>query len=429
MNWREKYKDKIVTANEAAKHIKSGDKIVTQQTHMPASALIDAIVRRADELRDVEFFSSVNVGREDFLKPEYKDSFKYNCIFLGPNSRTPYTENRAQLVPCHYSMMPRYLEEVYKPNVLVITVSEPDENGMTSYSLNVDYTKACMDICDLVIAQVNPYAPKTCGNEFSLDRIDYIVEYAEPLPELPSHKMSPIEQAIGEHIAPYIHDGACIQLGIGGVPDAVVACMYDKKDLGVHTEVFGDGIVDLYERGIITGKKKQIDVGKIVTNCVYGTRRVIDFVDNNPDVMITTVDYTNDPYVIAKNDNAISINAALQIDLFGQIAADTVNGKPYSGIGGQVDFVRGATLSKGGKSFITLPSTAKKGEISRIVPALPAGTPVTTSRYDVQYVVTEYGAVRLWGLNTRERAVAIISIAHPDFRGELTEAAKKMGLM
>lgn len=428
-NWREVYRDKLVTADEAAKKIKDGDKIVFQQTHMVTDGLIDAVAKRAEELHDVEFFGSTNIGRGTIFKPEYQDTFRYRCIFLDGNSRGSYVTGQSELVPCHYSMLNQYLEEVYKPNVLFVTLSMPDENGMTSLSVNVDFTEKCVDICDMVIGQLNPYAPKTVGNEISLDKFTWLVELEEPLPVLPQTKMSPVEQSIGEHIAPYIQDGDCIQVGIGGVPDALLACMYDKKDLGVHTEVFGDGIVDLYERGVITGKYKQIDVGKIVSNCVLGSRRALDFCDNNPDVLIRSVDYTNDPYVIRQNHNMISINAALQVDLFGQVAADTLNGRAYSGIGGQVDFVRGATMSKGGKSFISLPSTAKKGTASRIVPALNSNTPVTTSRYDVQYLVTEYGAVRLWGLSTRERAQAIISIAHPDFRAELTEQAKQMGLV
>lgn len=429
-NWREYYKDKIVTADEAVKAVKSGDKIVAQQTHMTAAGLLDALVRRAPELRDVEIFASTNIGRETFLLPEYKDSFKYRCIFLDGNSRDPYAEGRAQLVPCHYSMMPKYLEEVYKPNILFVTLSEPDENGLSSLSINVDFTRKCMEICDIVIGQINKYAPKTVGNEISLDDVTWIVEDSEPLPVLPEHTtLKPVEEAIGKNIAAFIHDGDCLQVGIGGIPDAVLACMYDKKDLGIHTEVFGDGVADLYEHGVITGKCKQIDKGKIVSNCVLGSRRAIDFCDNNPDVLIAPVDYTNDPVVIAKNDNVVSINAALQVDLFGQVAADTLNGRAFSGVGGQLDFVRGATMSKGGRSFITLPSTAKHGTISRIVPALPAGTPVTTSRYDIMYLVTEYGVVNLWGLSTRERAEAIIGLAHPDFREELTEAAKQMGLI
>lgn len=428
-NWREVYKDRIITAEEAAKKINSGDKVIIQQTHMIAQGILDEVVKRADELHDVEFFGSTTIGRADFMKPEYQDSFRYRCIFLDGNSRVAYPTGQASLVPLHYSRLNEYFRNQYHPNVFIVTLSEPDENGMTSMSLNVDYTETCLDICDVIIGQINPQAPKTCGTEIPLDKITWIVEKEEPLPVLPPTVMTEVEEKIGGFIAPYLHDRDCIQVGIGGVPDAALASLYDKKDLGVHTEVFGDGIVDLYEKGIITGKYKQIDQGKIITNCVFGTRKVIDFVDNNPDVLIKTVDYTNDPYVIAKNDNMVSINAALQVDLFGQIAADTVNGRAYSGIGGQVDFVRGATLSKNGRSFITLRSTAKKGTLSSVVPALPAGTPVTTSRYDVQHVVTEYGCVNLWGLSTRERAEAIISIAHPDFREELRDEAKKMGLI
>ena len=429
MDWREKYKNKIVTAEEAASHIKPGDKIVSQQTHMCAQALVDAVVARAGELEDVEFFSSVGVGREDFLKPEYAGSFRYNCIFLGPNSRNAFAEHRCTLVPCHYHLLPRYLAQVYKPNVLFVTLSPPDENGMCSFSLNSDYTEACVDICGTVIAQINANAPRSFGNSISLDRVTWIVEADTPLVEVPMGRVTELERKIGSYIAPLIPDGACLQLGIGGVPDGVLSLLHDKKDLGIHTELFSDGVVDLYNEGVITNARKQIDVGKIVTNTVMGTKKTFDFVNNNPDVLIKPVDYTNDPYVIAQNDNVISINACLQVDLFGQVAADTLNGRGYSGIGGQVDFVRGATASRGGKSFITLPSTAAKGTQSRIVCHIPAGTPVTTSRYDVQYLVTEYGIAHVWGMNTRERAEAIIALAHPDFREGLRRQAYEAGLL
>jgi 4-hydroxybutyrate CoA-transferase len=429
MNWRETYKNKIVTAEEAVSHIRSGDKIISQQTHMCAQALVDALVARADELHDVGIFSSVGVGREDFLKPEYFTSFKYNCIFLGPNSRDAFAEHRCTLVPCHYHQLPRYLTEVYQPNVLFVTLSVPDENGMSSFSLNTDYTKCCVDICDTVIAQINVNAPRSYGNEISLDQVTWIVEADTPLVEVPMGRISSLEQTIGSYIAPLIPDGACLQLGIGGIPDAVLSLLHHKKDLGVHTELFSDGVVDLYREGVINNSRKQIDVGKIVTNTVLGTKKTFDFVNNNPNVLILPVDYTNDPYIIARNDNVISINACLEVDLFGQVVADTRNKHGYSGIGGQVDFVRGATASKGGKSFIALPSTASGGKVSRIVCAIEGGNPVTTSRYDVQYLVTEFGIARLWGLNTRERAEAIIDLAHPDFQEQLRREAFQLGVL
>jgi len=429
MNWREKYKDKIVSAKEAVAHIKSGDRIVSEQTHMCAQALVDAIVDRADELENVEFFSSVGVGREDFIKSEYKGHFHYNCIFLGQNSRKAYEEHRCSLIPCHFHMLPRYLREVFKPNVVLLTLSQPDENGMCSYSLNGDYVIESAKICDIVIGQINKYAPRSFGNSISLENITWIVEEDIPLVELNKGHVSEIERKIGSYIAPLVPDGACLQLGIGGVPDGVLSMLHNKKDLGIHTEVFSDGVVDLYNEGVINNSKKQIDKGKIVTNSIMGTKKVFDFVNNNPNVVITAVDYTNDPFIIAKNDNLISINACLQVDLYGQVVADNIDGRGYSGIGGQVDFVRGAQASKGGKSFITLPSTAAKGTISRIVCQIPQGTPVTTSRFDVQYLVTEYGIAEVWGKDTRERAEAIIAIAHPDFRNQLRKQAYKVGIL
>ena len=431
MAWREKYKEKIVSAKEAASVIKCGDKIVSQQLHLSAEAVIDEICARAKagELKDVEFFSSKSLVREKFLDEEYKDSFGYACIFLGDTSRQPYHEKRARLIPQHYHQMPRWLETHYKPNVALIVVSEPDENGKCTLSLNVDYTEACVKLCDTVIAEVNKYAPKTCGNEISLDDIDFIVENHVPLREVPQGKINDVSLKIGSLIEPYIEDGSCIQLGVGSLPDAVCANLHHKKDLGMHSELFSDGIVDLYNEGVLTGAKKQIDVGKIVANVVIGTKKVFDFVNNNPDVLIKPVTYTNDPAIIQQNDNVISVNACIEVDLMGQVVSDTIDGKAYSGIGGQVDYVRGAQGSKNGKSFLVMPSTAAKGTKSRIVCHIEKGTPVTVSRFDTQYLVTEYGCVNVWGLDTRERAEAIISIAHPDFREQLRKEAMECGLI
>ncbi|MGN1413122.1 MAG: acetyl-CoA hydrolase/transferase family protein [Anaerovoracaceae bacterium] len=429
MDWREKYKDKIVSAKEAAKVIKDGDKIVSQQLHLSAEPVIDAICDRAKELKNVDFFSSKSFGKEAFLNEEYKDSFGFSCIFLGETSRVPYYEHRAKLIPLHYHQLPMWLKDEYKPNVLLCVISEPDENGMSSLSLNADYTDICVDICDTVIAQVNKYAPKSFGNQISLDQIDYIVEDNTPLVEVHQAVFNETSLKISQHIEPYIQDGSCIQLGIGSIPDAVCSLLHGKKDLGVHTELFSDGIVDLYNEGVITGKKKQIDVGKIVTNTICGSKKVFDFVNNNPDVLIKPVEYTNNPYIIQQNDNMISINGCVEVDLMGQVVSDTVNGKAYSGIGGQVDFVRGSQASKNGKSFLALPSTAAKGKKSRIVCQIEKGTPITTSRFDVQYLVTEFGCVNVRGLDTRERAEAIISIAHPDFRDQLRKEAIECGLI
>lgn len=429
MNWREQYKDKIVSAEEAAKTIVNGERIVSQQFHLSAQAVLDAICDRADELRDVQFFSSINYNKEKFQNREYKDSFRYNCIFLGSDSRVSYAEGRTNLVPLHYHHLNRWLKEKYKPTTAIFAVSEPDDNGMVSLSINADYSVACAEFCDKIIVQINKYLPRTYGTQLSLDKVDYIVEKDIPLIEVPLAKINDVSLKIAENIAPYIEDGSCLQLGIGSIPDAVCSKLHDRKDLGVHTELFSDGIVDLAKEGVITGNRKQIDKGKIVSNTVCGSKKLFDFVHDNPDVLLKSVSYTNDPFVIKQNDNVISVNGCIEVDLFGQVVSDTVNGKHYSGVGGQLDFVRGAQASKNGKSFLALPSTACNGEKSRIVCTISEGTPVTVSRYDVQYLVTEYGCINVWGLSTKERAEAIISIAHPDFREKLRREAVERGIL
>jgi len=409
--------------------IKSGDRIVSQQLHLSAVPVLEEICRRAEELRDVTFFSAKSFYAEPFLDRNYAASFRFITLFLGETSRVPYQEGRAELVPLHYQQVPRWLKDVYRPNVLLLVISEPDADGVSSLSVNVDYTETCLQLCDLVIAQVNRYAPKSCGNEILLDQVDYIVEADQPLAEVHPTRLDDTALAIGRYIEPHIQDGSCIQLGLGSIPDAVCALLHGKKDLGVHTELFSDGIVDLYWKGVITGKYKQIDTGKIVANTVCGSQKVFDFVHNNPDVWMRPVQYTNDPAVICQNDNMVSINSCVEIDLLGQVVADTINGRAYGGIGGQVDFVRGSQASRNGKSFIAMPSAARNGQISRIVCQLEKGTPVTTSRFDVQYVVTEYGCVNLWGMDTRQRAEALIGIAHPSFRETLRKEATQCGLL
>ena len=262
-----------------------------------------------------------------------------------------------------------------------------------------------------------------------MDELDYIVIHDQPLPELTKSQTGGVEQQIAAHIVPYIQDGACLQLGIGGLPDAILGFLKDKKHLGIHSEVLSDGIIDLYESGAIDNSQKKLDKGKIVANFLIGTKRLFDFADHNPDLLVVPVDYTNDPYIISQNDHVVSINSCLQVDLLGQVNADTIGGKQYSGCGGQIDFVRGAQMSRGGMSFITLPSTAKNGTVSRIIPHLETGTPVTTSRFDVQYICTEYGVVNLFGKTVSERAEALIEIAHPDFRPALRRQAVEEGLI
>lgn len=429
MDWRAKYNDIIVSADEAVKCIKSGDMIMIQQAHATSYFLLDALARRADELEDISIMCHNLWQAPSFLGTEYERKFHLLCNFLDKGTRPAYKEGKVDFVPVFYHDMPKYYREINRPDVFFVMLTPPDENGYCSYALNADYSCACAEAAKIIIAQINPSLPRTYGAKISMDDLTWVVEHDEPMEEMKLGKCGEIEKQIAAQIAPFIKDGACLQLGIGGVPDAVLSWLKDKKHLGVHSELLSDGIVELYEAGAIDNSMKTVNKGKFVVNFLIGTKKLFDFVDNNPDVLVLPVDYVNDPWVIGQNENVVSINSCLQVDLLGQVDADTISGKLYSGIGGQVDFVRGARLSKGGLSFIALPSTAKNSTISRIIPHLETGTPTTTSRHDVQYICTEYGAVNLYGRTVRERAELLISIAHPNFRDALRAQARAEGLV
>lgn len=430
MNWREVYKDKIVSTPEAAVSIvESGDIVVFQEVHSENKMLLKALVDRADELRNVRVMGHLHYGPADYADASKEESFTAYSNFLGPNTRAAFKEGRLEFVPMFFSEMGQYYREMNPPDVFFLMVPPPDENGMCSYGLNADYSVACAESAKKLIIQVNRNLPFTYGASISLDKAAVILEADEEIFEVPPAPVQDKEKAMADFIAPLIPDGACLQLGIGGVPNAILANLYDKKNLGIHTELFSDGVVDLYHAGVITNENKSFYKGKLVTNFIIGTKKVFDFIDKNEDVLLLSVEETNDPYKIAQNDLMISINGCLQVDLLGQVASDTLLGSQYSGVGGQVDFVRGAQLSKGGKSILVLRSAAKNDTISNVVCYLEKGTAVTTSRYDVQYVCTEYGIVNLKGLTVRERAEALISIAHPDFRAKLREQASEAGLI
>jgi 4-hydroxybutyrate CoA-transferase len=426
LKWQEKYKDKLVfSAREAVKHVESGDLVVCQQAHGETRNFVKAIVDRHAELRDVRMLFHIQWGLADYAKPEMGNSFKAISQFVADNVREFSKQGRVDFLPAFYYQMPLLYRTDWKPDVFLLMVTPPDEQGRCSFGLSADYSVACAEQAKKVIVQVNPSLPFTYGSYFSLDRATCIYEQDEAIPERFMGGNGEIEQMIAEHIAPLIPDGATLQLGIGAVPDAVLARLKDKHDIGIHSELFSDGVVDLYNEGIITNKRKTHHRGKFVANFLIGSKKLFDFVDHNPDVLMLPVDITNDPVEIAKNDYLISINSCLQVDLFGQIAADTLHGAQYSGVGGQVDFVRGAQMSRGGKSIITVKSTAKNGTLSCIVCRLPEDALVTTSRYDVQYVCSEYGIVNLFGMTVSERAKALISIAHPKFRKQLEYEARE----
>jgi 4-hydroxybutyrate CoA-transferase len=427
MDWRKEYADKIVSAEEAISHVKSGDKIVFTHACGESQVLTNALVAQADRLENVEIMHMVAMGSAPYCQPGMEKHFRHNALFVGGSTRKAVEEGRADYTPCFFHEAPKFFREGILPvDVVFLQVSEPDENGNCSLGISVDYTQPAAEVAKLKIAQVNKNMPYTYGNGINLKDIDYIVEKDEPLIELQPPKIGETEHKIGEYVASLIHDGDTLQLGIGAIPDAVLSFLGDKKDLGIHSEMFSDGVVDLANKGVITNAKKTIDPGKFVSCFLMGTKKLYDFVNHNPDVLIKPVDYTNDPFVVAKIDNIISINSAMQVDLMGQVNAEMIGYKQFSGVGGQVDFVRGASRAKGGKAIIAMPATAAKGKISKIVPLLDEGSAVTTSRNDIDYVVTEFGIASLKGTTLRQRAKALIEIADPRFKPSLiTEFEKR----
>jgi 4-hydroxybutyrate CoA-transferase len=426
MEWKTLYNSKVKTAEKAVKFIKSGDRVVLQHAVGEPLYLVDKMVENYKNYENVEIVQLVAMGKGDYAKEEMQGHFKVNSLFLGGPTRECINSGRGDFTPSFFYQIPELFKTKLPVDVALINVSLPDENGYCSFGVSGDYTKPAAEAAKLVIAQVNKYMPRTLGDCFiHISDIDIIVEKDEPIPELAPPKIGDVEKAIGEFCASLINNGDTLQLGIGAIPDAVLLFLKDKKDLGIHSEMISDGVVELVEAGVITCKKKNINKGKLSVAFLMGTKRLYDFVDNNPMVSLQTVDYINDPRVIGQNDNLISINAALQVDLMGQVCSEAMGLKQFSGIGGQVDFVRGAAFSKGGKSILAFPSTAKKGTVSKIVPFLTEGACVTTSRTDVDYVITEFGIAELKGRTLRERARNLINIAHPNFREELKAEFEK----
>ena len=418
-DWKAYYQEHLTTAEEAVKHIKSHDRVVVAHACGEPSYLLEKMVENAAAYEDVEIVHMVAMGKALYCQPEYAKNFRHNGYFLGGTSRKAIEEGRGDFTPCFFFEIPRTFYTTMPVDVAMVMCTPPDENGKCSLGISVDYTQEAVKAAKTVIAQINPQMPWTGPySTIDVEDIDFIVEHDAPLIELQPPKIGDIERAIGENCAKLIKDGDTLQLGIGAIPDAVLMFLKDKKDLGIHSEMFSDGVVDLVNAGVITNAKKTLHPGKFEVAFLMGTRKLYDFVDHNPDVELRPVDYINNPFVIAQNDNLISINSAVEVDLYGQAASESIGEKQISGIGGQVDFVRGASASKGGKSILAFPSTVK-GKESKIVPFLKPGAPVTTSRNDIDYVVTEYGIAALKGHTNRDRARALIEIAHPDFRDEL----------
>lgn len=423
MDWREIYQSRLTTAKEAVKAIKSGDGIVPAHAAAEPKHLINALMERKDELEGVIICQGLNIGDAPYARPEYAGHFTNVSFFLGKNNRKCIQTGQGEFLPIHFYAQPRAIREGrVKCDVALISCTPPDENGYVNMGTSCDQTRVAVEKARVVIAQVNKRVPYICGDTLiHVSEIDHFVEFDEDLYEIPLIESDPISEKIGANIANLINDGDTLQMGQGKIPNAILKFLTDKKDLGIHSEVFSDNLIPLVKSGVVNGSKKTINKGKIIATFIQGTREVYDFVDRNNMICLKPVDYTNDVAVIAQNDNMVAINSAIEVDLMGQVVADSIGHKTFSGVGGQLDFLRGAEQSKNGKPIIALPATAKNGTVSRIVAVLEPGTPVTTTRQDVHYVVTEYGVAHLFGKPIRERAKLLINIAAPQFRAQLEE--------
>ena len=421
-DWNAYYASHTASPEEAVGLIRSGDRVVVGHACGEPSCLLDALVQNAAAYENVEIVHMVAMGKAEYCRPEYAGAFRHNALFVGGATRDAVFEGRGDFTPCFFWEVPGFFRDpdVLPVDVALIQVTPPDENGNCSLGVSVDYTYQAVQQARTVIAQVNDQMPFTLGlhSTVPVEQITCFVPRSTPVIELSPPSIGPVEEAIGRNCAALIRDGDTLQLGIGAIPDAVLRFLGDKNDLGIHSEMFSDGVVELVERGVINNRRKTLQPGKSVAAFLMGTRRLYDYAHRNPAVMMAPVDYVNDPRVICQNDNMVSINSCVQVDLMGQAASETVGYKQISGTGGQVDFIRGAAMSRGGRSILAFPSTVK-GRTSKIVPLLDEGAAVTTSRDDVDYVVTEYGAAHLKGRTLRDRARAIIQIAHPDFRPDL----------
>lgn len=417
---------KFVSAEEAVGSIASGDRVFIHGVAAAPRVLIEAMVDRSGELRGVELVHLHTEGRAPYSLPEHEDSFHVNAFFVGGNVREAVNEGRGDYIPVFLSEIPALFRRGVLPlDVALINVSPPDSHGFCSLGVSVDIARAAADTAKIVIAQINPNVPRTIGDALvHIKDIDFAVEVDEPLPEVPPPTPTVVDEAIGRSIAELIDDGATLQMGIGAIPNSVLASLTNHKDLGIHTEMFSDGLIDLVESGVVNGRKKAKHPGKIVSGFVMGTKRLYDFVDDNPQVLMLDIGYVNDTSVIRRNPKVTAINSAIEVDLTGQVCADSIGRRQYSGVGGQMDFIRGASLSEGGKPIIALPSSTSRGE-SKIVPFLKEGAGVVTTRAHVHYIVTEYGVADLYGKNLRQRARELIRIAHPDHREELERQARE----
>ena len=426
MSWQTEYRRKLKTADEALSVLRSSQRVWVQQGNSTPQPLIEAMIRRAPVLKDVEVISMLTLGDAPYTRPEFAGTFRHGGLFLGGNVREAVQAGRADYTPIFLSEIEGlFLSGEMPLDVVLMQVAPPDEHGYLSMGTCVDCTLTAARTGKVVIAEVNDRMPRTYGDcVLHVSEIDMLVETSRPLLQLPREVYTDeAHRRIAEHVAKLVPDGATLQLGIGGIPEAVLSCLGNHRDLGLHSELLSDAIIPLIESGVVNGRRKTLHPGKAVVGFILGTQVLIDYLRDNYFFELHPISYTNDPFVIAQNDRMVAINSAIQVDITGQVCADSIGTRPYSGVGGQPDFIRGAARSKGGKPIIALPATAKNGTISRIAPVLDPGAGVVTSRADVHYVVTEYGVAYLHGKSIRQRTEAMISIAHPKFRNELYDFA------
>ncbi len=422
---------RVVSAAEAVASVRSGDQVYVQCAAATPSVLLDALVARASELRDVGIVHLHIEGPAPHLAPEMAGHFRHRALFIGPNARAAVNEGRADFVPVFLSDVPHLFDSGSIPlDVVLVNATPPDAHGFCSLGTSVEAMHAAVRAATTVIVQFNRSMPRTLGESFiHVDDIDFAVEVDQPPYAHSTGPIGEVERRIGEHVAELVPDGATLQLGIGAIPAATALALTDKRDLGIHTEMFTDAVVDLVEAGVVTGIRKDRNRGKIVTAFLMGTQRLYDFVDDNPMVEMRSVDFTNDTHVIRSFRRMVAINSAIEVDLTGQVVADSIGHRLYSGVGGQMDFIRGAALAPEGRAIIALPSTAADGTVSRITATLHEGAGVVTTRAHVRTVVTEWGVADLFGRSLRERAQALIGIAHPDLREDLRADARRFHLV
>ncbi|MGA2111929.1 MAG: acetyl-CoA hydrolase/transferase C-terminal domain-containing protein [Anaerolineales bacterium] len=431
MRWTDLYESKRVSAEQAVSAIQSGHRVYLTGNCAVPRVVLDALVLRAPQLQNVEIVQVLTIGTADYVDPRMQGHLRVNALFISDNIRDAISEGRADFTPVFLSEVPLLFKSNVLPlDVALIHVSPPDEHGFCSLGIEAGLSKTAAQVARIVIAEVNERMPRTLGDSFiHLSKINFLIPVSYPPTELKVGEPNELSMQIARHIATLIEDGSTLQTGIGAIPDAVLHYLQDKKDLGIHTELFSDGIINLVESGVITNEKKTLHPGKIVAGLALGTQRLYDFIDDNPIFEFHPTEYVNDPFVIAQNNQMVAINSAIEVDLTGQVCADSIGPRLYSGVGGQVDFVYGASRAQGGRPIIALPSTTtlKNGmRVSRIVPTLQPGAGVTTTRNHVHYVVTEWGAASLHGKTIRDRARALIEVAHPDFQAELEKKAAEL---